>query len=71
MTDQTGVPAGIDQLTELRANRAIEKFKNHFATTVDALRTRPAFAGCTEDDIVALLVAGKRTAIPADRKSTV
>lgn len=67
MTDQSGVPAGIDQLAELRANRAVEKHskKSHFATLADRLHEHPVFTECSRDDIIALLLAGKRTAIPA------
>lgn len=67
MTGQTGTPAGIDQLAELRANRAIEKFtkKNRFTDIVERLQQHPSFGGCDHDDIVALICVGKRTAIPA------
>src|SRR5581483_3156324 len=54
MTDHSGAPAEVDQLAELRATRAIERLSAH-----------RAFAQCTQEDIVALLCAGKRTAIPA------
>lgn len=67
MTDQSGAPAEIDQLAALRANRALEKHakKSHFTELADQLHAHPTFAGCTHDDIIALLLAGKRTAIPA------
>jgi CRP/FNR family cyclic AMP-dependent transcriptional regulator len=66
MTDH-GTPAEIDQLAELRANHALAKCakKNSFAALADRLSNHPTFAGCTHDDIVALLCAGRRTAIPA------
>lgn len=67
MTDQSGAPAGIDQLAELRATRAVEKHSknSHFAELAARLHAHPTFADCTRDDIIALLLAGKRTAIPA------
>jgi CRP-like cAMP-binding protein len=67
MTDQSGSPAGIDQLAELRANRALERCskRNRFTNLADRLHAHPAFLECTRDDIVALLCASKRTAIPA------
>src|SRR5581483_10351774 len=67
MTDHSGAPAEVDQLAELRATRAIEKVtrKNRFAHDIERLSAHRAFAQCTQEDIVALLCAGKRTAIPA------
>jgi CRP/FNR family cyclic AMP-dependent transcriptional regulator len=67
MTDRPGTSAEIDELDELRANRALTKYnkKSQFTELADRLLNHPTFADCTRDDMVALLCAGKPTAIPA------